>query len=393
MISYLYKRDSKEKIRVFILTVSSEDGVYKINRKTGLLNGTLVDQPELIIDKGKAKRTVEEQMRLQVKSLLNKQLDKGYKAFTKLTEEIDLRGRLDPHLDYNFIDSILAKGQTYASGNKKVMLALDPKVVKIDWNQEWYISKKLDGVRVTIIKEGKTFKALSRNGKDISPALTHIFNSPQLKKIFDTLGQDTVLDGELYKHGMILPEISGISRLKEYTPERHDKLEFWMFDFMHDTMTAEERIAEMRKITISVDNTPIKIVSHVKFNNYESIKAIHDIWVQEGFEGAIARQADATYQYGKKNKNMVKVKEFQDDEFEIVGIKMGLRGAEDMCFICKLPNDNTVDVKPMGSKELKEEYCANMKDLIGKKLTVKFFNYTEEGSLFLPSGKAVRDYE
>lgn len=403
MATYLYKRDSKEKVRVFKLEVIGIDDRFDLCRTTGLLGGAMVDQPIVSIDKGKAKRTVQEQAVLQATAIVNKQKDKGYKSFKDLTDGINLKGRLDPETDYDFIDSILPKGQTYANGDQKVMLALDPKTrPNFDWNEEWWVSKKLDGIRVSIHYDNKEFKAISRNGKDISPAFTHIFSNPRLKKLFKALGEGVVLDGELYKHGMPLQRISGISRLKEYTPERNDQLELWIFDFMHDTMTAEERITTLRKLD-TIENDNIKIVAHTKLTNYEDIKKLHDVFILSGFEGAIARLASATYQFGKKNANMVKVKEFQDAEFKIVDYSEGLR-PEDMCFVLVLPQfehidienltkEHTFEAKPMGTRELKEEYLENMDSIIGKMATVKFFNYTEDGKPFLPVLKAIRDYE
>lgn len=399
MEQLLYKIDSKGKVRVFaIKLVKDEEGIsdiIDIERLTGLIDGKLTEQPIICVRAGKAKRTIEEQANLQFNSMISKQKDKGYKSFEDLTKGIDLTDIVSPEDDSEFIKSLFTEEKpTYANGIKKVMLALDPKPISnFNYDKEWLVSKKLDGIRASVHKDGDTFKAISRNGKDISVAFTHIFNNPKFKKSFKALGEDVVLDGELYKHGMSLQKISGISQLKVYTPERHDQLEFWIFDIMHDTMTADERIAKLNKINDSFEQDDnIKIVSHLRLNNYNSIKTIHDVWVKDGFEGAIARDINGSYQHDKKNTRMIKIKEFQDAEFKILGFKPGLRD-EDFVFICELPNDKTVEVKPIGNKDQKLEYLENMSSIIGKMLTVKFFNYTEDGSLFLPVGKAIRDYE
>ena len=52
---------------------------------------------------------------------------------------------------------------------------------------------------------------------------------------------------------------------------------------------------------------------------------------------------------------MIKIKEYQDAEFEITGISEGLRD-EDMCFTCVTEDGIEFKAKPMGSRELKQEY-------------------------------------
>lgn len=379
-----------------ILSLIKYDDYYEIKRKTGLLNGKLVDQPVITIKVGKAKRTLEEQATLEAKSILNSQKDKGYKLDIDLLRDLDPSTFPENHLmDYAFIDSILPIGKTYDNGFRKLMLAKDPKPIKnFNWGRDWLVSRKLDGIRaaVSLDIEGN-LQCISRNGKALVAPLTKIFKSTKWKSLFKKLGDDVIIDGELYIHGRTLQYLSGAARLETYDSFRHDELEFWIFDYANEVDTAEERCTKLNSLQDHFDeDDKVKIVNHIKLNNHESIKKIHDIWVKEGYEGAICRQADQLYGFGKRDDRMVKMKEFQDAEFVITGMKEGLR-PEDMVFTCMTDDGKSFDCKPIGPREVKYQYIEDIDNIIGKKLTVKFFNLTSDGIPFLPTGSAIRDYE
>ena len=49
--------------------------------------------------------------------------------------------------------------------------------------------------------------------------------------------------------------------------------------------------------------------------------------------------------------------------------------------------------KPIGSRELKQQYRKDLDSLIGKMATVKFFYFSDEGTPLQPVLKCIRDYE
>ena len=112
MQNILITRDSKGKCRVIYISCiyDDENKRYIIKRSSGLYNGKLTEQPELIITKGKVKRTLKEQAELEYNSLIRKQLDKGYKNYT---DDIN-----DPIKVENF----LPKTKSDQNGNLKPML-------------------------------------------------------------------------------------------------------------------------------------------------------------------------------------------------------------------------------------------------------------------------------
>jgi ATP-dependent DNA ligase len=394
-MTYLYGRDNKGKVRVLMFEVVKMNDYYEIHRWSGLLNGKLTPQPLLTILKGKVKRSVKEQTELEFRSLINKKLDKGYKSYEELVKDLVDTSMASP-TDYAFIDSLLPKDKTDANGARKLMLAKDVSDKSEDYYDrcDWIISTKLDGVRSGVVRDAnKKFHSSSRGGKSYDPAFTKIFQSDKLHKLFDKLG-DVIIDGELYMHGRPLAYISGLARLDDYDPDKHDQLEFWIFDYANDTQTAEERTNFLNSIADEFDlaKDRIKIVRHYKLKGYRAMKAYHDAAVEEGYEGLIAREATRLYGFGTRDDRMIKMKDFKDDEFEIIGLKEGLR-PEDMVFVCLTHDDKQFEAKPIGPRQLKYQYIKDIESLKGKKLTVKYFYYTEDGIPYLPVGKAIRDYE
>ena len=136
----------------------------------------------------------------------------------------------------------------------------------------------------------------------------------------------------------------------------------------------------------------IRILPHEKVSGWVNIKKLHDKYVDEGFEGIVIRDPDKTYNYGGRTNDMIKWKEYRDEEFEIIGYSEGLR-PEDMVFVCKTVDGKEFEAKPFGSREIIHEYLERMDEIIGKMATVKFFNYSDDGKPTQPNLKCIRDYE
>lgn len=83
----LVTRNARDKVQVAITTLSQAGNSFIINRTTGQYKGKMTDQPELLIEVGKAKRSVIQQAELEFNSIINKYLDKGYKKLSTLTNK------------------------------------------------------------------------------------------------------------------------------------------------------------------------------------------------------------------------------------------------------------------------------------------------------------------
>lgn len=399
----LVTKDNKGKTRVVEISCEWDDAQhgFVIRRKTYQYGGKVTVQPEIWIFQGKAKRTVAEQAKLEYNSHLKKYTDKGYKL---LPSSVNIE---DAKAVTAFVEEHLGEGVTDSNGFKKHMKAKKYEEVAtkvFDKIKYWLGSRKIDGVRCSFyLKDGEIVSA-SRGGGDYDASTVHLRTHPKMIELFNKM-PDLVLDGELYIHGRSLQYISGTARL-ESGESRCNELEYYIYDTMNANMTAQERwnyiSDEIAPILGIVDFDPnanwndddlkVRIVPEEEVVGWTNIQKLHDKYVSEGFEGIVIRDPDKPYNYGGRTNAMIKVKMYQDDEFEIVGYSDGLR-PEDMVFICKTQAGKEFEAKPMGPRELKYEYLDRMEELIGKMATVKYFYYSDDGRPLQPVLKCIRDYE
>ena len=108
----------------------------------------------------------------------------------------------------------------------------------------------------------------------------------------------------------------------------------------------------------------------------------------------MARNHKSTYKFKNRSYDLQKVKRFKDNEFQIIGGKDG-SGRESGLIIFKCITDDGLefDVRPKGSHEYRAEQFKNLSNYIGKMLTVRYQELTDDGRPRFPVGIAVRDYE
>ena len=119
---YLVSKDAKNKIRVVAMSAGWDDSQhgYVIHRTTYQLGGKHTAQPDIWIYKGKASRTLKEQLNLEYKSNMKKYLDKGYKLLEKTLNQYSEEE----------LHQIIGEVVTDSSGFAKHMLAKQADKVK-----------------------------------------------------------------------------------------------------------------------------------------------------------------------------------------------------------------------------------------------------------------------
>ena len=383
---YLVTRNARDKVQVVLAELSQEGNTFIINRTTGQYQGTMTEQPELTIERGKAKRSVLEQAELQYNSIVSKYQDKGYKRLDSLTN------KKFSELSAEEMNALVPTIKSDSNGNLKPMLAKSSNDCQTSILQKkMFCSRKLNGVRMMVKWDEKLGKpiTISRGGKNYDVAATLI-----IEQLTDYLSRhkDLILDGELYAHGHYLQEISGIARLETWE-DRCEILEYWIYDIADDKRTFNNRYDDLIDLSLDIENNPnyskIKVVEHVLTESWEQIQRLHDKWVSEGFEGLVARKPDKVYGFGKRGSDMIKVKMYQDDEFEIIDYQDGLR-PEDFTFVCQTKEGKQFAAKPIGDRELKAQYLENIDNIIGKKGIVKYFEISKDGIPLQPVFQAVR---
>lgn len=405
MIEYCLGKSSTGKFRWWCIECDEEykehdyEGTgFLIQRSYGQVGGKTTYGPAIYVSKGKASRTAREQMELQFKSELKKQLDKGYKLVEKHPDEYTTE-----ELQTIYGDVKMREGATV-----KPMLAKQEKDVKNRkiFDKEWYISRKINGVRALIYFDGKDVRTSSRGATNYDLAIHHIIEHPLIVKFFNE-HPNVILDGEVYLHGLTLNTISGICRTQKTADDGKD-LEFYWYDIVDLEKSFEDRFKIMQcyakelQLTefdpdrqLNEETLHVQFVPHDKISGFDNMKKLHDKWVSEGWEGAVIRNAESVYKPGSRGNDWIKIKVYLESEYPIVGLSEGLR-EEDMCFILETPNGQQFNCKPMGTREQKQWYREHIDELIGKPLTIKYFEMSGvEGSEVpqQPVGIAIRDYE
>lgn len=378
---YLVTRNARDKVQVVLAELEQIGNNFIIRRITGQYQGKMTAQPELLIERGKAKRSVLQQAMLEFNSIVSKYMDKGYKKIS------DLTSKKFEDLTEEELCNLVPTLKSDSNGNLKPMLAKDfNKCQNSIFEKELLCSRKLNGVRCMMKWDGEKVVTISRGGKTYDCAAQHL-----TKQVHNYLKNNpsTILDGELYRHGHYLQELSGIAR-KETWEDKCKVLQYWIYDIADAEREFKDRLVELKNIqNFFSDYEDIQVLDHYKTECWDQVKRLHDKWVSEGYEGLVARKPNKPYEFGKRGSTMIKVKAYQDGEFTIIDYRDGLRD-EDFCFICETDSGQAFAAKPIGSREIKADYIKNINDIIGLKGTVKYFEISKDGIPMQPIFQAVR---
>jgi len=298
------------------------------------------------------------------------------------------------------IDSGYVENVDKLQSNEKIlpMLAHDFHKREKDITFPCFAQPKLDGVRLLAKVNSPTeISFISRTGKEMT-TLNHI--DLELKIIIKKLPEQDFpfyIDGELFTFDLPFEEISGLFR-KIDKDEKIKMLQFHIFDVFKDNTTVfSDRIIILNQFKTLIDKLNSKsliIVDTIECASKNEISEIHGKYMLNQYEGLILRNKLGVYKSNYRSKDLQKYKEFFDDEFEITGAQSGV-GLEQDCaiFTCKNKAGKEFAVRPRGTRELRKEYLKNIKNIIGKQLTVRYQNLSESGIVRFGVGIAIRDYE
>lgn len=261
---------------------------------------------------------------------------------------------------------------------------------------------KLDGGRGCF-----SFRGLqTRKGGDI-PSVPHIVErARELLKTYPNL----VLDGELYNHDLRheLNEIMKIIRVtkpERLTPEflkrSESMIQYWLYDgWGFEGITKETPFFERRKALMSLlkgFSTHFNVVWTRPVHSVEEIDEHYEELVAKEFEGQIIRWGDCEY-VNKRSDQLLKRKDFEDDEFTVVGYEEGVGKASGKAFsaVCRLrkpATDGSTTFKA-GFAGFSEDDLVNIwenqKEWLGKKAHVRFLKYSPYGKPLIPKVTAFR---
>lgn len=264
----------------------------------------------------------------------------------------------------------------------------------------WYASRKLDGVRLlTVIDEEGKVKCMSRNGKEFL-SLGRL--KEEIQELWPTL-KNAVLDGEICivdedgdEH---FDQIIKLVTRKDYTipfPKYRvfDILKLEEFGSGTSELTLSQRQARwqnMKKVATR-ETDMIVPLDQWKIKDRAHLDELFAMATEKNWEGLIIRK-DAPYQ-GKRSQDMLKVKAFNDAEYEVKRCIMGpfqvvvdgKEVQEDMLASVKIEHKgNEVGVGSGFNLEQRRYYFQHPDQLVGKTITVKYFEETVDSQTGKPS--------
>ena len=294
---------------------------------------------------------------------------------------------LDRNIELRASESVINKVIPNLIPEFKVALAnsYNPKLV--DWNDTWYASRKLDGVRcLAIVDEEGNCKLYSRQGNEFT-TLDNV-----KKAIEDTNIINVVFDGEI-----CLVDENGNedfqSVMKQIKKKDHtiENPVFKIFDMVSlnvfngdESINLEDRLHMLRSWISRTDSTYIEYLQQFVITGDDHF----DTWVQmsadNNWEGVMLRK-NVAYE-GKRSNNLLKVKKFHDEEYTVMGatngdIRIVSEGKEKtinaLSQIMIKHKGHQVGVGSGFSLEQRKEFGKDHSKILGKTITVQYFEETK----------------
>lgn len=365
----LYSRDTTGKIRVWWIEQDNE----KYKACSGVEGGAIVESDWTVAlgkNVGKLNETTDvDQATREVEAKYKKQRESGYFDDVK---NVDIDQFFSPMLAHKYLD------------HKD----------KVDFTGGVWISPKLDGLRCVFTKDG----CFSRNGKRFV-SFPHI--ARELKPLFDK-DPNLVLDGEIYCHRLKenFDKIISLAKKSKPTPddikESEKFLEYWIFDYPSCAGDYDTRYAALKALVLDNfrGNKWIRLCLHKLVHSEAELNAALQEWLLHKFEGLMINSRKGKYK-NSRSTDLLKYKLFQDEEFEIVFVNEGVGNRSGMMgyITLKSKTGKTFDSNARGDEEKYKKMLKDADELVGKKATVRFQNYTPDGVPRFPVIIDVRDYE
>ena len=330
----------------------------------------------------------------------------GHKAIGIINGFVDFYGQIiykiiDKDLDIRVGASTINKAVPGLIPTFKVALAQNYEG-KCDWNERWWVSRKLDGVRcLAITDENGNCKLYSRMGKEFTTL-------NKVKEAIEATGIiNHVFDGEIClmdENGD--EDFQGVMKQLRRKDHQIKNPIFMMFDMLHKSEFNNEkgdtsltkRLYTLRSwILNNLDNPMIRSKNDILrytdqylIRDEDHFKFWHEVECKDNWEGLMLRK-DVGYE-GKRTKNLLKVKKFHDAEYEVLGWDVDqhevVRDGKSvsMTMLSQVWIEHKGYIVKVGSGFTQEQRLEYMDgSIVGKVITVQYFEETnnQEGGISL----------
>jgi len=193
---------------------------------------------------------------------------------------------------------------------KIVQPMLAGSVKEIFNDPKWIYELKWDGYRIVAHISGDGVLLQSRNGVNMNQKF------PQLAKELETVGHETILDGEL----TVLDE-NGVSQFGElqHWPESRGTLHYYVFDMLYLNghsmvdLPLLDRKSLIQEVVEGLHTA--RYCDHVEGMG----AALFEKAIEEGMEGVMAKSGDSNYVPGARTEKWLKVKSVESEDALICG--------------------------------------------------------------------------
>ncbi len=347
----LYKKSSTGATQVWNISTEDSTIVTTWGQQDGAMQMT---RDPVVSGKNVGKKnetTPQQQAELEAAAQWEKKLKKGYvqSLDAALAGEVDavITGGVSPMLAHRFDEQ----------GHKL--------------KYPCYAQPKFDGHRCIAMVGDDEVTLWTRTRKPIT-SMVHI------QKAIKALGLQpgTVLDGELYNHDY-KDKFEQLTSFIRDTKVKSgaDVVQYHIYDTPTPGLTQAVRIAMLAELEPAAH--PLVLVSTILVENEDELLLVFERFLKEGYEGAMARNTEGQY-VNKRSYDLLKIKEFLDSEFEVVGVEEG-RGklAGHAIFVCRTLNGNEFRAKLIGETAALKQYFEDPALAIGRQLTVKYQGLTK----------------
>ena len=269
-------------------------------------------------------------------------------------------------------------------------------------DDDWYISRKYDGVRIIAhvnpVKE--TIRYYSRIGKE-NKLLDFLTGTVDFKKLRSKgLKDPFYLDGEIIYLENSNEDFKKIMQVIKNPERDQSKLRYVIFDFLTEkeftTKKGDDKLTERLeriKKYLGKGNGVFTPIKYYKYNEKNYTKLL-DESSEKGWEGLMLRR-DAGYE-GKRSNDLLKVKKFHDAEFKVLEVlpteKVIIKDGKEVK--TKMLGSVVIDFEgvKVGSGFSDDEriyYYKHPEEIIGKVITVQYFEKTPDGKLRFPTLKFI----
>jgi len=362
----LYKKDNNDGIRIWSIEINYDS----FRTHSGVYKGKIVTSEwykVIATNVGRANhRTLSEQAEFEARARWQKKIDSGYSEDLESCNIATVK-----------ISPMLAKKWEDRKDKISFPLASQP---------------KLDGLRCWIDKQG----AWTRNGKRW---MTVPFLTKELRHFFNEW-PNAILDGELYSHDLKHDFNKICSLVKKTKPTPADieeckaKIKYHVYDCVTELLKNTPftaRSYSVQKIVEKLSPSFVAVRTDIAYNQ-EELDALYEEYLRDGYEGQMVRVPDSYYEF-KRSANLLKRKEFQDDEYEIIeigegnGNKVGMAGFA----VLRHPDGRTFNSNIKGNHEFLKQLLDKRESLVGTYATCTFFNLTPDGIPRFPYITKLRD--